>query len=51
MEIPLQSFYSMQRDQRSIGRHPHKDFKQTELCYGPIQTHLEAFLASWSKPK
>ena len=27
-----------------LGRHQHKDLKSTELCFGPIQRHLEAFL-------
>ena len=30
---------------------PHKDLKRTKLCLGPIQTRLEAFWASWAKPK
>ena len=32
------------RDQLSIGRHPPKDLKLTELCLGPIHTRLETFL-------
>ena len=46
MEIPLHLFPACKgwtRDQLSIGRHPHKDLKLTELCLGPIQRRLEAF--------
>ena len=39
------------QDQLLIGRHPHKDLKWTELCLGPIQTRLEAFLGFLVKPK
>ena len=39
MGLPLQSFSSL-----SIGRHQHRDLKSTELCLGPIQRRLEAFL-------
>ena len=39
------------RDQLSIGRHPHKDLKWTELCLGPIQRRLEAFLGFLVKTK
>ena len=38
-------------DQLCIRRHPNKDLKWTELYLSPIQTRLEAFLASWPKPK
>ena len=32
------------QDHLSIGRHPNKDLKWIELCLGPIQRRLEAFL-------
>ena len=35
----------------SIGRHQHKDLKWTELCLGPIQRRLEAFLGFLVKIK
>ena len=52
--LPLQSFSSIHgwtRDLLSIGRHQHKDLKWTELCLGPIQTRLEAFLVFLVKTK
>ena len=39
------------QDQLSIGRHPRKDLKWTELGLGPIQTRLEGFLGFLVKTK
>ena len=39
------------RDHLSIGRHQYKDLKSTELCLGPIQRRLEAFLGFLVKIK
>ena len=54
MRLPSQSFPAYMgwtRDQLYIGRHPHKDLKGTELCLGPIQRRLEAFLGFLVKTK
>ena len=39
------------QDQLSIGKHLHKDLKRTELCLGPNQKCLEAFLDLLVKTK
>ena len=54
MGLPLQFFPAYTewtQDHLSIGRHPHKDLKLTELCLGPIQRRLEAFLGFLVKTK
>ena len=52
MGLPLQSRPPIYlRDHLSIGRHQHKDLKSTELCLGPIQRRLEAFLGFLVKIK
>ena len=54
MGLPLQFFPACKnwtQDQLSIGRHPHKYLKLTELCLGPIQTRLEASLGFLVKTK
>ena len=54
MGLPLQSFSSihgMDTDHLFIERHQHKDFKSTELCLGPIQRRVEAFLGFLVKIK
>ena len=45
------AFKGWTQDQLSIGRHPLKDLKWTELCLGPIQTRLEVFLGFLVKTK
>ena len=44
MGLPLRSFFPAHtgwtRDQLSIGRHPPKDLKLTELRLGPIHTRI-----------
>ena len=54
MGLPLQFFAAYTggtRDHLSIGRHQHKDLKSTEICLGPIQRRLEAFLGILIKIK
>ena len=49
--FPITDIAGWTQDQLSIGRHPHKDLKWTELWLGPIQTHVEAFLGFLVKTK
>ena len=52
--IPGRRFEKQEKqwgDHVSIGRHQHKDLKWNELCLGPIQWRLEAFLGFLVKIK